>query len=96
MMMMNVSEGLSKHCEPVSSRTEVTKRKKEKKKAKKSHYLEVKYQIKGMHSRTSSRQFYNQVLVLNSKQTPELLEKREGISSAQCCLIRLWRFKRRG
>jgi len=34
--------------------------------------------------------------VLNSKQTAEVLEQREGTSSAQCCLIRLRSFERRG
>lgn len=48
-----------------------------------------------MHSRTENMQFYNQVLALNSKQTAELLENRKGISSAQCCLIRLQSFKGR-
>lgn len=33
--------------------------------------------------------------MLNSQQTPEPLEKREGISSAKYCLIRLQSFKRR-
>lgn len=57
---------------------------KAKQRAKRSQYLEVKHWVKDVHSRTFNRQFYNQVPVLHSKQTPELLEEKEGNSSAHC------------